>query len=66
MIVAALAIVIILYAPKDYMLHIPEGLKTILHPWILGLLALVSGTLGLSGLIGSVADRIVVAKTNEE
>ena len=65
MTVATLAVIFILFAPKEYMLHIPESLKTILHPWILGLFALVSGTLGVSGLIGSIADRIVSAKTNE-
>ena len=64
MTVAALAVIFILFAPQEYMLHIPEGLKTILHPWILGLFAMVSGTLGVSGLIGSIADRIVSAKTN--
>lgn len=63
--VAALAVIFILYAPKEYMLHIPEGLRTILHPWILALFALVSGILGISGVIGSVADRIVTARTNE-
>jgi hypothetical protein len=61
----ALALGIILFAPKDYMLHLPNALETILHPWILALASMIFLTLGVSGLIGSVADRIVALRKNE-
>ena len=63
MAMAALTIVFILFGPKEYMLQIPESLTTILHPWNLGLFALVTGIIGLSGLIGGVVDRILTSRT---
>ena len=65
MILAALAIGLIFFAPNEYMLQIPDSLGTVLHPWILGLVALISGVLGVSGLIGSVVARLVTTKPNE-
>jgi hypothetical protein len=55
----------IFLGPKNYMLHIPESLQTILHPWILGLLSLVFLALGVTGLIGSMADRFLSIDKNE-
>lgn len=63
--VGALALGIILFAPKDYMLHIPDFLETALHPWILGLSALGFLTLGVAGLVGSIAGRLVALRKNE-
>jgi len=55
----------IFYGSKNYMLHIPENLQTILHPWILGLVSLVFLALGITGLIGSLVDRIISPNKNE-
>jgi hypothetical protein len=41
--VSALIVGWLTSGPRDYMLHLPESLRTIFHPWILGSIAFLTG-----------------------
>jgi hypothetical protein len=61
--IGASALTLVMFGPKDYMLRIPSGIVTILHPWILGGLGLLLLILGVGGIVGFSARLLLSRKT---
>ena len=47
------------FGPRDYMLHIPQSLLTILHPWVLAAVCVLALVLSISGYLGFCAHKLV-------
>jgi hypothetical protein len=60
--IGAGALTLLMFGPKDYMLRIPSGMITILHPWILGGFGAFLIILGVGGIVGFSA-RLLISKT---
>lgn len=65
LIVGSIALALLVYGPKDYLLRFPASLATVLHPYLLGLAGLLCVIVGVGGLAGSLARFLMHKSTTE-
>ncbi len=63
LLLGSMALAFVVYGPKDYLLRVPASFVNVLHPWILGLVGLLSVVIGGGGLAGLLVRRLMCRST---